>query len=65
METKINADIEILKEEENKIRHAIDCFKKSRPELLNLYAKKNRDINYCKKLGDKYEKYKKTRKIRN
>ena len=65
LETKINAITEILKEEENKIRNAIDCFKKSRLELSNLYAKKNRDIDYCKKLGYKYEKYKKTRKIRN
>ena len=57
LETKTKAEIEILKEEENKIRNAIDCFKKSRPQLLNLYVKENRDIDNCKKLGYKYEKY--------
>ena len=31
--------------------------KKSRSELLDLYAKKKRDIDYCKKIGYEYEKY--------
>ena len=41
---KINAEIEILKIEEKKIRHIIDCLKKSKVELLDLYKKKKRDI---------------------
>ena len=43
LEIKINAEIEILKNEEKKIRNTIDCLKKSKPELLDLYTKK-RDI---------------------
>ena len=57
LETKINAEIKVLKNEENKIRNVIDCLKKSRSELLNLYAKKKRDLDYCKTLGYKYEIY--------
>ena len=57
LETKINAEKEVLKDEENKGRNAIDCLEKSKPELINLYSKKKRDIDYRKKLGYKFEKY--------
>ena len=44
LETKINNDIEILKDEEKKIINTTDCLKKSKPELLDLYTNKKCDI---------------------
>ena len=57
LEIKVSAEIEISIDEENKIINKIDCLKKSKSELLDLYAKKKRDIDYCKKLGCEYENY--------
>ena len=46
LEKEINAEIEISKKEEKKIINTIwlylDCLRKSKPELLDLYTKKKR-----------------------
>ena len=64
LEIKINAKREILKTEENKIRNIIVCLKKSKPELLDLYTNKKRDItDYFKKSEYEYEKYKSVKNL--
>ena len=64
LEIKINAEIEIIKNEEKKIRNIIDCLKKSKPELLDFYTNKKRDItNYFRKSKYKYKKYRSVKKI--
>ena len=40
----MNVEIEILKNEEKKMRNTLDCLKKYKSELLDLYTKKKRDI---------------------
>ena len=58
-EIKINAETEILKNEEKRIRNIIDCLKNSSLELLDLYTNKKRDItDYFKELEYEYKKYK-------
>ena len=57
LEIKINAEIEILKNEEKKIRNTIDCLKKSKSELLDLYTKKRDIADYFKKSEYEYKKY--------
>ena len=58
-EIKINAETEILKNEEKRIRNTIDCLKNSSLELLDLYTNKKRDItDYFKELEYEYKKYK-------
>ena len=57
LKTRINVEIEILKNEEKKIRNTIDCLKKSKSELLDLHIKKERDItDYFKKSEYEYKK---------
>ena len=64
LEIKINAKREILKTEENKIRNIIVCLKKSKPELLDLYTNKKRDItDYFKKSEYEYEKCKSVKNL--
>ena len=58
-EIKINAETEILKNEEKRIRNIIDCLKNSSLELLDLYTNKKRDItDYFKESEYEYKKYK-------
>ena len=65
LEIKINAEIEILKNEENKIRNIIGCLKKSKLELLDFYTIKKRDItDNFKKSGYEYKKYRSVKKTR-
>ena len=40
----INDEIKISKDEKNLIRATIDCLKNSKPELLDVYTRKNGDI---------------------
>lgn len=40
----INDEIKISKDEKNMIRGTIDCLKTSKPELLDVYTRKNADI---------------------
>ena len=57
LKIKLNGMIEILKNEEKKIRNTKDCLRKSRPELLDLYTNKRTDITgYFKKSGYEYKK---------
>ena len=44
LEIKINAEIEILENEEKKGRSTIDCLKRSKADLLDLYKKKKKEI---------------------
>ena len=44
LERKVNDGIEVLKNEEKNRKNITDCLKKSKPELLDLYTTKNRDI---------------------
>ena len=57
LEMKINVEIEILKNEEKKIRHIKDCTKKSKAELLDIYTKKRYITDYFKKSVYQYKKY--------
>ena len=62
LETEINTEIEILKNEEKKIRNTIDCLKKSKPEYF--YTKKKRDItDYFKKTEYEYKKCRSVKKL--
>ena len=47
-EIKLNADIKILKEKENKIRNIIDYLKKLKVRLLGFYGEKYRFITFHK-----------------
>ena len=49
LEIKLNAEIKILKDEENKIRNIINLLKKLKVRLLSLYGEKNRNITFYKK----------------
>ena len=63
LEIKINAEIEILKNEKKKIRNIIDCLKKSRPELLDLSTNEKEDTtDYFNKSEYEYKKYKSLKK---
>ena len=64
LEMKINVEIEILKNEEKKIRHIIDCTKKSKAELLDIYTKKRYITDYFKKSVYQYKKYRSIKKPR-
>ena len=44
LETKLNAEINMLKAEKNMIRNVIDCLKKLKVRLLNLYQEKYRNL---------------------
>ena len=62
LEMKINVEIEILKNEEKKIRHIKDCTKKSKAELLDIYTKKRYITDYFKKSVYQYKKYRSIKK---
>ena len=63
LEIKINAEIEILKNEKKKIRNIIDCLNKSRPELLDLSTNEKEDTtDYFNKSENEYKKYKSLKK---
>ena len=63
LEIKINAEIEILKNEKKKIRNIIDCLNKSRPELLDLSTNEKEDTtDYFNKSEYEYKKYKSLKK---
>ena len=64
LEMKINVEIEILKNEEKKIRHIKDCAKKSKAELLDIYTKKRYITDYFKKSVYQYKKYRSIKKPR-
>ena len=64
LEMKINVEIEILKNEEKKIRHIKDCTKKSKAELLDIYTKKRYITDYFKKSVYQYKKYRSIKKPR-
>ena len=63
LEIKINAEIEILKNEKKKIRNIIDCLNKSRPELLDLSTNEKEDTtDYFNKSEYEYKKYESLKK---
>ena len=63
LEIKINAEIEILKNEKKKIINIIDCLNKSRPELLDLSTNEKEDTtDYFNKSEYEYKKYKSLKK---
>ena len=65
LEIKINAEIEILKNEKKKIRNITDCLNKSRPELLDLSTNEKEDTtDYFNKSEYEYKKYKSLKKTR-
>ena len=69
LEMKINVEIEILKNEEKKIRHIIDCTKQSKAELLDIdttkrYITKRYITDYFKKSVYQYKKYRSIKKPR-
>ena len=63
LEIKLNAEVEILKNKEKKIRNTIDCLKKSKPELLDLHTKKMRDITDYFKSECEYKKHRTAKKL--
>ena len=50
LEIKLNAEIKILKDEQNKIRNVIDLLKKIKVRLLSLCGEKDRNITFRKKV---------------
>ena len=63
LEITINAEIEILKNEEKTIRNIITSLKKSKPELLDVYTKKATYTNCFKKSEYEYKIYRSVKKL--
>ena len=63
LEITINAEIEILKNEEKTIRNIIISLKKSKPELLDVYTKKATYTNCFKKSEYEYKIYRSVKKL--
>ena len=63
LEIIINAEIEILKNEEKTIRNIITSLKKSKPELLDVYTKKATYTNCFKKSEYEYKIYRSVKKL--
>ena len=61
LQLKINTEIEILKNEEKKVRNIIDCLKKSKAQLLDLFTDLYLEYRYrsVKRLEKNLEKMKK------
>ena len=63
LEITINAEIEILKNEEKTIRNIITSLKKSKPELLDVYTKKATYTNCFKKSEYEYKIYRSVKNL--
>ena len=63
LEITINAEIEILKNEEKTIRNIITSLKKSKPELLDVYTKKATYRNCFKNSEYEYKIYRSVKKL--
>ena len=63
LEITINAEIEILKNEEKTIRNITTSLKKSKPEQLDVYTKKATYTNCFKKSEYEYKIYRSVKKL--